>query len=809
MKKHQLITAILALVCAFSVLFALNASAASYSLGDISGDGRVTSVDARIALRCAAKLERLTEARTLAADADRSGKVNSTDARILLRVAAKMETLDIGENDVFEEPDVVRALLDITDDVVPLNVFSLDRGRVAVYCAVPYSNAGDLPDEPDEHGAYGSPLAAPDEADDPVSNEGEGDFSALDEDGRDPAEIQEGDFPALDEDGRDPAETGEGADGAEEGAEYVYIVDIEKNELLGTYNLPAEQTLFCIRRDGTFVTMYWMEGAIRLSVLDGDMQTLRTFDVPSFELRADTENVCIYAYAGNGSVLERWSFDGDRETVFSLPGGMAIADYDPDSGIAAVMDDSALPGVSQDLLLYDSLRDEFIGERPAFAYSYEINNDLLFASCNIPLNDDSTEYYSAVCSLPVAGDGVERVFRTPTDSYSICCRGTPYAFTVLSHYDWGNDVAWPSDYYLTDTENGRITLPLDGFGDSDGLIACYAPEDGLLIAADCPDGKDVGVSLYTIDPAAAQFVDALEPVSLPVYEQTERPVAAGWEEVRAEADAIEEDFGLKVYIGDQTLDYQNGSGYVFVSMETPDPDNVYNPEGEYEDRYDITPVEETDLLLDVLRRGLEKYPDGFFEKFRNSRGQGGVRIMLVRELTNPDGEFLAGGVEYKSGAWYNVAISLGNMYETDTIHHELWHAAQDRIDKEDYNIFSDATWAPLNPEGFEYTDDPDNYYDHEELFDWTIPWDNDASKYDDVWFARIYSTVTGNEDRATLIEALTSENYFLQGTGYTDPRDWIAQMPHLQAKLDYMAAQSERVFGYVYWDTILERMPKG
>ena len=63
------------------------------TLGDITGDGKVNSSDARKALRAAAKLDTLNETETLLADMDGNGKVNSTDARKILRIAAKLDPL--------------------------------------------------------------------------------------------------------------------------------------------------------------------------------------------------------------------------------------------------------------------------------------------------------------------------------------------------------------------------------------------------------------------------------------------------------------------------------------------------------------------------------------------------------------------------------------------------------------------------------------------------------------------------------------------------------------------------------------------
>ena len=53
----------------------------------MNGDGRITSADARLALRAAVGLETLDARQTLAADADGDGRVRSSDARLILRVA--------------------------------------------------------------------------------------------------------------------------------------------------------------------------------------------------------------------------------------------------------------------------------------------------------------------------------------------------------------------------------------------------------------------------------------------------------------------------------------------------------------------------------------------------------------------------------------------------------------------------------------------------------------------------------------------------------------------------------------------------
>ena len=65
------------------------------ALGDVDGDGEITSGDARLALRASVQLEKYapdSEA-FAAADVDRNGEISSGDARMILRASVKLETL--------------------------------------------------------------------------------------------------------------------------------------------------------------------------------------------------------------------------------------------------------------------------------------------------------------------------------------------------------------------------------------------------------------------------------------------------------------------------------------------------------------------------------------------------------------------------------------------------------------------------------------------------------------------------------------------------------------------------------------------
>ena len=141
-----------------------------------------------------------------------------------------------------------------------------------------------------------------------------------------------------------------------------------------------------------------------------------------------------------------------------------------------------------------------------------------------------------------------------------------------------------------------------------------------------------------------------------------------------------------------------------------------------------------------------------------------------------------------------------------TVHHELWHAVEQRITNEFDEAFSDLSWSEFNPANFLYCFDFDNYYENESMLEYVIPWDNDRTKSDTVYFDQIYSTVTPYEDRATLVEDLLNEYYDPDVYGFADPMERICAFPHLKEKLEYMAVQTERAFGSVYWEEVLQNI---
>ena len=62
--------------------------------GDVDLNGNVTSADARLALRYAVDLDKLTGNSLITADVDENGVVNTSDARRILRAAVNLEPFE-------------------------------------------------------------------------------------------------------------------------------------------------------------------------------------------------------------------------------------------------------------------------------------------------------------------------------------------------------------------------------------------------------------------------------------------------------------------------------------------------------------------------------------------------------------------------------------------------------------------------------------------------------------------------------------------------------------------------------------------
>ena len=89
----KILSLTLAAVMLLTALFSLSSSAASFTRGDVDADEKISSADARLALRGAVGLENLTADFLMRADVDADGTVSPADARTILRASVGLDTI--------------------------------------------------------------------------------------------------------------------------------------------------------------------------------------------------------------------------------------------------------------------------------------------------------------------------------------------------------------------------------------------------------------------------------------------------------------------------------------------------------------------------------------------------------------------------------------------------------------------------------------------------------------------------------------------------------------------------------------------
>lgn len=179
--------------------------------------------------------------------------------------------------------------------------------------------------------------------------------------------------------------------------------------------------------------------------------------------------------------------------------------------------------------------------------------------------------------------------------------------------------------------------------------------------------------------------------------------------------------------------------------------------------------------LDLLEETLSGYPDGFLGQLRYGSCRQ-IEISLVGHLTPKDLPEDANGftsfvafVEEHEGKTVMVLDVTYGLSLKQHIYHEFSHVIDARLEFESrYRadaLFSEDTWAALNPEGFDYQ------WDYHTVDD-SIWWDG----YDG-WFIDAYSRTFPTEDRARILE------YAMFGHSYP-----FTEEGPLREKLTYYAA---------------------
>ena len=206
-------------------------------------------------------------------------------------------------------------------------------------------------------------------------------------------------------------------------------------------------------------------------------------------------------------------------------------------------------------------------------------------------------------------------------------------------------------------------------------------------------------------------------------------------------------------------------------------------------------------LIDEALTGLEetllKYPDNFFEGFKENDYKDGIIIYFngTLEGISVGGITEAGAFTTEQGDYLVMVFDINDSLNLPvTICHEMSHSIYNKLVHDEWDtegeLFDEEYFATLNPEGFTYLDmySDDEGRQYYELTDY----DNTGAKYyedyilDNVYFEGIYSKTFLTEDLATIMEAAMNPD---------NAPDYMAS-PHIKAKLEYFSQVIRRD-----WDT--------
>ena len=226
-------------------------------------------------------------------------------------------------------------------------------------------------------------------------------------------------------------------------------------------------------------------------------------------------------------------------------------------------------------------------------------------------------------------------------------------------------------------------------------------------------------------------------------------------DLRAQADKMEETYGITIQFATQVEDACQYAGYDALVVE--DTEKIW-------------------VALTILDKALAMYPAGMLEQFQTRAGDGGLHFCLTGEIS---GKLPTVGFAKLIRNRYVLGLDITADGLEKTIHHELWHAIEMMISTD---VFDNADWAACNPVDFQYYGKYDTGY--QDLTRWTMAAGSGAESY----FVDAYSRINGREDRARIWETVMAG----------DAAEMV-KAPALKLKLTYMVTALEKTFDSATW----------
>ena len=324
---------------------------------------------------------------------------------------------------------------------------------------------------------------------------------------------------------------------------------------------------------------------------------------------------------------------------------------------------------------------------------------------------------------------------------------------------------------------------LTAYGLEAGLwSATYLPEGDLIIADVYSDGAS---HPYLIDCTKLDFTDVSVSEQI-AYQAVDTGILADWKTdrdgvavaenlaaLRAKADAIEAQYGVTILFSNQC---ERACYQTDYDVQTTD-------EADFSD--EATCIENA---LTQIETALKLYPDRYLTQFQNGAGECGLRFLLVGKIKSDYGAI---GFFEGRGAWYNVTLDITQWNLESSVHHELWHAAESKLDASGCASFLNGDWDACNPDGFSYFY---SYVDTDASYEQYV-YAMHPGKDNDLFFADDYALTFPTEDRARLME-------YMMATWFEGDAKKLMTHPALLAKMQLLADALRTGFDTTDWGSV-------
>ncbi|MBP5655439.1 MAG: hypothetical protein J6X33_07980 [Clostridiales bacterium] len=554
----------------------------------------------------------------------------------------------------------------------------------------------------------------------------------------------------------------------------IRIIDSAEDKQIAKYNTKSSNTvLIGATSDGRLIVNDYIEGTV----------TLYSEDLNEQNEIGNTGGNCIYDQENDrlvfikGCALCTMSLDGTVETLVKKMYTSTLRNYNSLNGLCVIEDSDDLTDLGDQISLL-SITDNS---------TVQVKEDDSYVDTGF-CGDDMFMFY------PYNEEGAIDV-RDGEDGKSLRSYKVPHDSIVFSsdHTDMGI-IASPANqtysYFarhilLSDLKTGKYCDTGIKLNDLFAMKCVFDDNSEHYFILDTVKQKATKTRLIEICPEAFDLDQQFEDTVIPAGETPKPGQEAGdqFYGQKMRCKNLSGKYGVNILMGNDIKDREISYSYNLISLEDSGKD--------IEEQQRLTAY-----AIDNIEVDLGFYSKEFFETFKDYRGKGGICIVLVDELRNENGNFVANGEFIPRGITSYIVIDI-NCMESITLHHELWHAVENNILIQDPDAFDQKKWDELNPPKFKYANNFEDYgngdvykYTMDTFYDGTTP---------DAYFGRIYGTVNPKEDRATIVETFMGYGGSYDSDRYSSALEALQQYPHIMAKIEYMADACERVFGFRYW----------